>query len=160
MTNAFYDRASAVDYAERWALARNPSYYDFSDLGGDCTNFVSQCLFAGCGVMNYSSENGWFYRGLNDRAASWTSVNYLFQFLMTNTGPGPYARIAERRDLVPGDVIQLGKADGTFYHSLFVLDASPDQIYIAAHSYDALWRPITSYDAARIRYLHIHARRG
>ena len=47
-----YDRRRAVEYALRWALSRNPEYYDFEDIGGDCTNFVSQCLFAGCGVMN------------------------------------------------------------------------------------------------------------
>jgi hypothetical protein len=153
-----YDRRAAVAYAEQWALGRNPAYYDFSSLGGDCTNFVSQCLYAGCGVMNYSDENGWYYLSLDNRAPAWTSVSALYRFLITNRGPGPYARIADRRDVLPGDVIQLGDADGTFYHSLFVLDASPDEIYIAAHSYDALWRPLSSYQAARKRYLHIHAR--
>ena len=55
-----YDRFRAVAYALRWALSRNPRYYDFEDIGGDCTNYVSQCLFAGCGVMNYAPENGWY----------------------------------------------------------------------------------------------------
>ena len=158
MPSVSYDRSAASAYAERWALSRNPAYYDFSSLGGDCTNFVSQCLFAGCGVMNDSPLNGWFYRSLNDRSPAWTSVDYLYRFLLTNRGNGPFARIAEARDLLPGDIIQLGKADGTFYHSLFVLSAQPDEIYIAAHSYDSLWRPLSSYSAARRRYLHIHAR--
>jgi len=34
-----YDRAAAVAYARKWALSRNPRYYDYEDLGGDCTNF-------------------------------------------------------------------------------------------------------------------------
>jgi len=32
-----YNRANAVAYAKKWAYGRNPKYYDFSDLGGDCT---------------------------------------------------------------------------------------------------------------------------
>ena len=39
-----YNRARAVEYAQRWALSRNPLFYDFTGGGGNCTNFVSQCL--------------------------------------------------------------------------------------------------------------------
>jgi hypothetical protein len=41
-----YDRARALAYAEKWALSRNPAYFSFDGLGGDCTNFISQCLYA------------------------------------------------------------------------------------------------------------------
>lgn len=44
-----YDRRSAAAYAQRWAYFRNPDFLDFSDLGGDCTNFASQCIYAGAG---------------------------------------------------------------------------------------------------------------
>ena len=81
-----YDRFRAVAYALRWALSRNPRYYDFEDIGGDCTNYVSQCLFAGCGVMNYAPENGWYYINPDDRAPSWTSVELLRRFLLNNGG--------------------------------------------------------------------------
>ena len=54
-----YDRGATTAYARRWALGRNPAYYDFTELGGDCTNFVSQCLFAGSGVMNLTPVTGW-----------------------------------------------------------------------------------------------------
>lgn len=38
----------AVAYADAWALGRNRTLYpDFHTLGGDCANFVSQCLQAG-----------------------------------------------------------------------------------------------------------------
>ena len=33
-----YDRRAAVRYALDWAFARNPRFYDFEDIGGDCTN--------------------------------------------------------------------------------------------------------------------------
>ena len=42
-----YNAQNAVNYAKRWALDRNPDYYDYSGMGGDCANFVSQCLIAG-----------------------------------------------------------------------------------------------------------------
>ena len=39
-----YDRAAAVRYAHIWAYGRNPRYYDYESIGGDCTNFASQCI--------------------------------------------------------------------------------------------------------------------
>ena len=47
-----YDRKAAVLYAHAWAYGRNPAFYDYEQVGGDCTNFASQCIFAGCGIMN------------------------------------------------------------------------------------------------------------
>ena len=40
-----YDRDRAVQYAHKWALGRNPAYYDFEKLGGDCTNFASRSAY-------------------------------------------------------------------------------------------------------------------
>ena len=111
-----YDRFRAVAYALRWALSRNPRYFDFEDIGGDCTNYVSQCLFAGCGVMNYAPENGWYYINPDDRAPSWTSVELLRRFLLNNGGAGPYGVSADLSELSPGDVIQLRNAEGRPYH--------------------------------------------
>ena len=42
-----YNPSKAVEYAKKWAYSRNPKYYDYSNMGGDCANFVSQCLIAG-----------------------------------------------------------------------------------------------------------------
>ena len=42
-----YNGQAAYNYAERWAHDRNPKYHDYSNEGGDCANFVSQCLLAG-----------------------------------------------------------------------------------------------------------------
>ncbi|MFR1837392.1 MAG: amidase domain-containing protein, partial [Turicibacter sanguinis] len=42
-----YNRQKAIDYARKWALGRNPLYHDYENYGGDCTNFISQCLHAG-----------------------------------------------------------------------------------------------------------------
>ena len=149
-----YNRALAVAYAERWAMSRNPDWYDFDGLGGDCTNFISQCVYAGCGIMNESPETGWFFNSLSSRAPAWTGVQPFFRFMTENRGIGPFAQVVGLSEMRPGDVIQLGNQSGRYYHSLLVLNPAPD-IYIATHSYNALWRPLNSYSYARVRCLHI-----
>ena len=153
-----YNREAAVDYARKWAMDRNPVYYDFSKLGGDCTNFASQCLYAGCGVMNYTPTFGWYYVSPDDRAPAWTGVNELYRFLVNNRSVGPYAREAERSDIMPGDLVQLGDRDGGFYHTPVIVAVSPE-ILVAAHTYDALDRPLSSYFAYSYRFLHIDGAR-
>lgn len=49
-----YNRQNVKEYAKKWAYLRNPQYYNYNALGGDCTNFISQCIFAGAPYMNYS----------------------------------------------------------------------------------------------------------
>ncbi len=82
MTLVPYRADAAVQYAHRWAFDRNPRYYDYSDLGGDCTNFASQCLFAGAGVMDYTPTFGWYYINPNEKAPAWTGVPYLYNYLV------------------------------------------------------------------------------
>ncbi len=150
-----YDRAKALAYARRWALGRNPAYLDFSSLGGDCTNYISQCLFAGTGVMNYTPVTGWYYIDGNQKAPAWTGVPYMRRFLLQNTGLGPYARLTEQAGLQPGDVIQLMNALGEYYHSLFVLEITSEDIYVSAHTYDAYMRPFSSYEYQSASFLHV-----
>lgn len=150
-----YDRAAALAYARRWAFARNPKYYDFSSLGGDCTNFASQCIFAGAGVMNYTPVYGWYYINANERTASWTGVEYLYNFLTANDGDGPFAEVVPLNRLEVGDIVQLGRANGDFYHSPVVVSVEGGRILIAAHSYDAFNRPLSSYRYEAVRGLHI-----
>lgn len=149
-----YNRALAVEYARRWALGRNPAFYDFSDLGGDCTNFASQSIFAGAGVMNYTPVFGWFYRSSSDRTASWTGVEYLYNFLTTNKSVGPFASVVPWDQALPGDIVQLGDETGDFYHSPVITEVTPT-ILVCAHSYDALDRPLNTYDFYTARFLHI-----
>ena len=86
-----YNRRAAVAYAHKWAYSRNPAFYDFSEIGGDCTNFASQCLYAGTGIMNFSPDFGWYYIDATDRAPAWTGVPFFWEF-MTRSQPtdGPF----------------------------------------------------------------------
>ncbi len=155
-----YDRDAAVAYAAKWALSRNPAFYSFDHLGGDCTNFASQCLYAGCGVMNNTPVTGWYYHDANNRTASWTGVEYLYRFLTKNQGVGPFGVAVTKSEVLPGDLVQLGGADGRFYHSPVVLSADGHEIFVAAHNLDSLWRPLSSYVYQSIRYIHVgNARR-
>ena len=150
-----YDRLRAQSYAERWALSRNPLFLDFSGRGGDCTSFVSQAVLAGGCVMNFTPTYGWYYVSPDDRAAAWTGVPYFYNFLLTNTGTGPFGQETAPGLLEIGDVIQLGRDDGVFYHSLLVTGFSRQGYLVSAHSDDALNRPLSTYDYDRARYLHI-----
>ena len=155
-----YDRAAAVRYAHRWAFARNPRYYDYEWIGGDCTNFASQCLYAGSRVMDYTPTFGWYYVDANDKAPAWTGVPYLYNYLTrTHITPGPAARDAAIGDLLPGDVVQLSFDGARWAHTpVVVAVGSPrslDNVLVAAHSEDADDRPLSDYDYADIRFLHI-----
>lgn len=149
-----YDRAAAVAYARQWALGRNPAFFDFDELGGDCTNFASQCIYAGAGVMNFTPVLGWYYISPSERTASWTGVEYLFNFLTGNHSVGPYAHAVSREQVMPGDILQLGRETGDFYHTPVILATAP-AILVAAHSDDSLDRPLSSYNYDIIRYIHI-----
>jgi hypothetical protein len=156
-----YDTIAAVNYAHQWAYSRNPAYYNFEQLGGDCTNFVSQCIFAGAKTMNYG-KNPWFYNSGNDKSPSWSGVPFLRDFLVGNSiGTGPYAEETDLSYIQPGDVIQMLFEGKTFQHSLFVVQtgAVPDagNVLVATHTDDADYRPLAEYDYTRIRYLHIIA---
>lgn len=72
------------------------SYYDFSTITDnyDCTNFVSHAIIAG-GANVYDTGNtglsptGWYFRNINNRSYSWSSVKNLYDFLTSNTNKGP-----------------------------------------------------------------------
>lgn len=154
MRERLYDREAAVAYARAWALLRNPMYYDFQRVGGDCTNFASQCVFAGARAMNYTPVMGWYYRTSSDRTASWSGVEYLYNFLVRNASVGPFAREVAWREVLPGDLVQLGKSGGRFYHSPVITAVSPE-LLVAAHTDDALDRPLSTYAFDAVRFVHI-----
>ncbi len=150
-----YDPKKAVAYAHQWALSRNPAYLDFHLLGGDCTNFVSQCLYAGCKAMNFTPVYGWYYRSASDRTSSWVGVEYLYRFLTSNKGNGPYAERVEWTNAEVGDVVHLALSGAPFTHAALIVAIENNEIYVAAHTNDAWRRPLSSYGQPVRRFLHI-----
>lgn len=157
---ADYNRLAAVLYAHRWAYGRNPKFYDYEKLGGDCTNFASQCIFAGSGIMNFTPTFGWYYIDANQKAPAWTGVEYLWNFLTRRQITlGPVGEPCDLQDLRPGDLIQLSFSGEGYQHTPIVVrsgtPATPENILVAAHSFDADNRPLSTYEYKAARFLHI-----
>lgn len=115
-----YDRMAAVQYAERWWNSYNPAYRKFEV---DCTNYVSQCLFAGGAPMRGAParETGWWYQGDN-WSFSWAVAHSLRWYLSGSTS-GLQGQEVERADeLGHGDIICYDfEGDGRFDHNTIVV---------------------------------------
>ena len=152
-----YNRESVYEYAKKWAYGRNPKYFNYDYLGGDCTNFVSQCIYAGCRQMNYKKTYGWYYINGNDKSPSWTGVEFLYNFLISNVGVGPKGDETTIDNLKIGDVVQLSFDGSSFSHNLIVIQ-NGENVYntlIAAHTYDTFGKSISEYGYEKYRCIHI-----
>lgn len=150
-----YLRDRAVAYAERYAFSQNPLFSNFQGIGGNCTNFVSQALYAAGCTMNYTPTFGWYYVSLDDRSPSWTGVDYFYNFMTTNGGVGPFAREISPDMSEVGDVIQLGRNEDGFYHTLLIVGYEGDDPLVAAQTDNAYRRPLSSYTYDYSRFLKI-----
>jgi len=99
---------------------------------------VVQCLLiallAGNTTSYYSGNpsTGWYYVNLNNRSYSWSSVQYLYQYLTRSTStPGPYGSSStystfdERNGypFVNGDILQHQGDDSFWWHSTVITGA-------------------------------------
>lgn len=154
-----YARQKAIEYAYFWWNKRNPEFYNFDNLGGDCTNFVSQCLFFGGIEMDFKAY-GWFYEGIDFRSPSWTGVEEFFDFATNNvSSKGVRAKLTDISQIETGDVIQLSQNDGGFHHTLLVTkivgEKSLQNILVTCHTFDAKDKSLSSYFFKKIRFLKI-----
>lgn len=150
-----YNRIRARLYAEKWAFARNPLFENYAGIGGDCTNFISQAVYAGSCVMNDTPVFGWYYVSGRERTASWTGVEFFYNFITSNTGEGPFATEVTDDALEIGDIIQIGREDEGYYHTLLVTGFAENDYLVAAHTNDAFDRPLSTYEYDFARFLHI-----
>lgn len=87
-------------------------------------------------------------------------VPYFYNFL-TRQGRsvGPMGRDSTMEEIRPGDIIQLSFSGEAFQHSPVVVSVgdpiTPENILVAAHSYDADNRPLATYEYRDIRFIHI-----
>lgn len=157
MNEEKYNRKSVYEYAKKWAYSRNPRYYNYDLIGGDCTNFISQCIFSGYNEMNYNKNNGWYYINANNKSPSWTGVEFLYKFLIYNKGIGPKGKETTIDKLNIGDIIQLNFDGNKFSHSLLVIQNSKSEVntQVAAHSYDTFGKRLIDYNYYAYRCIHI-----
>jgi len=155
-----YDRALAVQYAAQWWNSFNPAFRRFHD---DCTNFISQCLWAGGMPMDVTGQRdkGWWYLHPNEGwSYSWTVAHSLRWYLETS---GRGERMPEARLLQPGDVITYDwDGDGVWQHNVIVVGFGIDgEPLVAAHTVPSWGRPwrytdSPAYRPDKTRYLFFH----
>ena len=160
MKEKIYNRQKVLEYAQKWAYDRNPKYHNFDSVGGDCTSFVSQCIYAGAEVMNYAKQNGWYYINGNNKSPSWTGVEFLHNFLINNKEIGPFGKVVDINNIELGDIAQISFDGIKFAHSLVIIEIENiptlDNILIAAHTFDTLNKQISGYNFKKIRFIHIN----
>ncbi|WP_188456716.1 amidase domain-containing protein [Virgibacillus oceani] len=132
-----YDRLAAVKYAERWWNSYNPAFRKFEV---DCTNYISQCLYAGGAPMRGAPNrgNGWWYQGDN-WSYSWAVAHSLRWYLSGSTQGLKGKEMQEASDLIPGDVICYDfEGDGRWNHNTIVVakDAYGMPL-VNAHTYNS-----------------------
>lgn len=115
-----YDRQGAVQYAELWWNSYNPAYRNFAV---NCTNFVSQCLFAGGAPMRGAPNRnqGWWYQHDN-WSYSWAVAHSLRWYLSGSTQGLKGREVSSPQELSPGDVICYDfQGDGRWDHQTIVV---------------------------------------
>lgn len=166
-----YHRSGAVAYAHQWATASrpyNPDYFDFTDYGGDCNNFVSQAIHeGGSAQMIGEGTYGWYYNSVDDYAAAWTGVYYLFKFVTqyADFPAGPEGCAVSMDQAEIGDVIQYSWEGNNYWnHTVIIVQTEEDEqgnIHhnVAGHSPDVDFYPfeffIVDYPDMIYRFLHI-----
>lgn len=105
-----YNRNAAANYAENYCLKYNPSYKSYDSVGGDCANFVSQCLYAGGAYyigFGINSSTNWWYDNKNtslttDDVASttWTYCPSQRPFILSGWGSETTSSSLSRGDII------------------------------------------------------------
>ena len=156
--NSIYNREWAANYAIKYGPSPNPDYEYFGGDGGDCTNFVSQCICAGTlpmrpvepgwGITDKSNVENWFYINGLLGEYDWISVSFTSATNFNKHWGQPNMRAYQTIEyssgnealkdidfllwyLKNGDVIQLKKENGTLWHSMIICD--DDAICDGAH---------------------------
>lgn len=122
-----FNRELAAAYAQKYALNYNPEYKDFSDSGGDCTNFVSQCLAAG-GLKKTSTWKPY--------TNAWNYVQHLRDYLIYNNLATEYNQMSPRP---VGSVVQFfNPQKNSWAHSGVITYKTTNDYLYCCHTYNKL----------------------
>lgn len=160
-----YNTTNATSYALKYALTPNPDYYDFSDIanGGDCTNFISQCLLAG-GISKHTgtaySDTCWYYNSSSDRSSSWTGAKQFRTYIFGSTSR-INATNSSWSDVTFGDIIQLYNTSPDPYHSLIITGIvsgiqgpNRSDLLVCAHTANRRHVSLASYYSGTSKYYY------
>jgi Putative amidase domain len=179
-----YNGAAAAVYADTYWQTYNTAWPSFATSGGDCTNFVSQALYAGGINMRtsptYSGDAAWYMVKKRNRwsyAASWVNAEqqstFMLQYLRGVSQVASYYGLAPGTTAADhaaqGDVVLYDwNNDGVYDHEAIVAasdgtnpDGTTNWDLVDAHTnnrYHAYWT-LAQYNASwattRIVVLHI-----
>ncbi len=153
MTTYYYDRSLVLTHAHNtcnpiFGHPYSASYCNYVPCGGDCTNYVSQCLRAGGhppSTYNFQSPIDGAYHGYwktnpnggcgqcgtsaqNAGTDTWANNEYLRDFLNTS---GRAGSVGNWSDLIHGDVINYAWPNQCSYWTSYN-DNRPDHIVIVS----------------------------
>ena len=159
-TRGAYNTSNAVTYANKYALTYNSSYHNFDSSGGDCTNFTSQCLYAGGITMHKGTHlagNCWYYTSANNRSSTWNGSNE-FKNYINSTSSKIDKTNSSFSGVTHGDIIQL-TSSGTPYHSLIVTGivtsgSGRTDLLVCAHSSNKKNASLQSYYSGNTKIYH------
>jgi len=177
LTNYSYNRTSAKNYADLYWNGTGPYYLREP---GDCTNFVSQALYAGEGKNptntsgmttdpNRSYYTDWYYVWNNSGSLPWTQVDTQYNFITGNTNKiGPYGSgTTGYCNVQVGDVVQLYDSSQNppwFHEAIISVVSNPCaglQFYYAdAHTTDRFQYPVINWSIYQLRYIKVSGWRG
>lgn len=140
-----YSKAKARDYALKWALGRNPAYSDYSNAGGDCANFTSQCFVAG-GLPHTS---GWY-----PDSYEFINVEGQRDMLVNNNRAIKYY---QQLPVYPNNLDTTGTVvhyfNGSVYYHAVIITSDPmtsyNSIRVSGHTADVKNGPILPIDQIR-----------
>ncbi len=179
-TKHAYNRTEAKDYAIKYVLSPNKSYVNFESMGGNCTNFTSQCLKAGGIVQDKTGNYKWYYTSSSDRAPAWTSANNFRNYYRNNKGSktvkGLNASSCQFSTTRLGDLAQVVN-NGKASHTMFISGAICDN-WVGSTTNESAWKykydvricqnsvsksgrqknvPLSSkYSLSKLEYIHIN----
>ncbi len=134
-----YDADAAVQYAKIWGgVNRNPEYHDYTYEGGDCANFVSQCLIAGGLTLDtYIDKNGSII-GCDNLNAWLKSKGYYSEEILKSQNP------SEPTWFSPGDIAIYGNASDKYQHAIIAVGYDTDNFVLYnGHTEDMIQKRIT-----------------
>ncbi|MEU6254127.1 amidase domain-containing protein [Streptomyces sp. NPDC047043] len=144
-----YNYAAMATYAEKYWKNYNTAYRRYNSAGGDCTNYLSQSLYAGGWkqVTNSSEDYGTWYSKTSGESDTWIGVNEWSWFTQTTKRT---TALANAYQMDVGDVLQMDfDKDGSKDHSMMTTYRSSSGVpYLTYHDVDTYRRSLASLIAS------------
>lgn len=159
-TNGSYNYDQAVNYAKKYYRNYNSAYPSWASAGGDCANFVSQCLYAGGKPMkgtpgsasSASNWSNWFSRGntqnTNNVSSTWRGAQAFRSYWQTNASSYKKFTSVDSSSFNygwTGDAVSLLNSNGRAYHTLIIVGYSSPDFTVGAHTGDTIDGSLRSY---------------